>query len=105
MGLEPTTTTLATWCSTTELHPRLGRPGDRWGGNSHSADYSAVPVRCQPKKAVPDRCGSDVEEQTEVRAAKSRCQRLIGVGIDLEDPVEIRDAERLEDRAADRAEA
>ncbi len=22
MGIEPTTTTLATWCSTTELHPQ-----------------------------------------------------------------------------------
>src|SRR6266853_374989 len=29
MGLEPTTATLATWRSTTELHPRLGGKGPR----------------------------------------------------------------------------
>src|SRR5262245_61558248 len=37
MGFEPTTTTLATWYSTTELHPQT------------RADYSAQPPGCKSR--------------------------------------------------------
>src|SRR5262249_53244610 len=40
MGIEPTTTTLATWYSTTELHPQTGAA-------AQAVDYSATRKWCK----------------------------------------------------------
>src|SRR4029077_19294584 len=53
-GFEPSTSTLATWCSTTELHPRGNAAGCSNANLQHPRGELQTPTHCGPHEII---CG------------------------------------------------